>query len=142
MRVFLLSVIVLIVFLFANKSDSYISNNNSSMDSSVLKDSRITNTLDSADYNYICKVIIKKYPVHCARGSSICEKCKEYSKEKKFCLIGVLYKGGKIQRPMIQLNILGTRNWYEFDQFEIFDSETEAIAYSKENSIKILEEEK
>jgi hypothetical protein len=53
-----------------------------------------------------------------------------------------LYKGGKIQRPMMQLNLLGTRDWYEFDQFKIFDSETEAIAYSKENSIKILEEEK
>jgi hypothetical protein len=141
MRIFYVFIVISITFLFIKRADCYCSENNFLLDS-ISNRIEFYTSIDSANYNYISKVMIKMYPIHCAMGPTGCEKCKEFSKEKKYCFIGLLHKGGKFQRPIMQLDLTGTKTWYEFDQFKIFDSEEEAIEYSKENSIKILEEEK
>jgi hypothetical protein len=140
MKIFLLFIIVSITFLFTKKSDAYSFENNFPLDS-ALKNFQFDIPQDSVNFNYICKAIMKMYPIHCAMGPTGCDKCKEYAKEKKYCFIGLLHKGGKFQRPMMQYDLTGTKTWYEFDQFKIFDSEEEAIEYSKKNSIEFMEEE-
>jgi|WetSurMetagenome_2_1015567.scaffolds.fasta_scaffold74396_2 hypothetical protein len=141
MKKFILFIVISITFLFIKSADCHYSEDNYHLDSLTNK-IELNILQDSANYNYICKVIMKMYPIHCAMGPMGCEKCKEYSKEKKYCFIGLLHKGGKFQRPMMQLDLTGTKTWYEFDQFKIFNSEEEAIEYSKKNSIRILDEEK
>jgi hypothetical protein len=139
MKNFFFFLVISFTLFFINSANCYYAKNNFLLDSLTNKIELYT-LRDSANYNYISKVIMKMYPIHCAMGPLGCEKCKEYSKEKKYCFIGILHRGGKIQRPMMQLDLTGTKTWYEFDQFIIFNSEEEAIEYSKENSIRILEE--
>jgi hypothetical protein len=141
MRIFFFVIIVSITLTFAKKSDCYYNDNNFLLDS-ISDNIQSYSTKDSSDFKYISKVIIKMYPIHCKRGPAGCEKCNEFSKEKKYCFVGILQKGGKIQRPMMEINLIGIKTWYEFDQFKIFNTEEEAIEYSKDNSIRVLEEEK
>ncbi|MFA5404444.1 MAG: hypothetical protein WC358_05880 [Ignavibacteria bacterium] len=140
MKTLLLFLAITIALPFINKSDCYSTDNNFCSDSLLQSiDFRISQ--DSTGYHYVEKVIIKMYPIHCKRGPQGCDKCKEYTKEMKYCFIGLLNRGGIYQRPLIQLNLAGEKVWYEFDQFKIFDSEEEALEYSKESSIKIIEKE-
>jgi|GEM_PF-2695088 len=96
---------------------------------------------DTISTEYIETVLIKMSPVHCARGPQACDKCKEYAKQNKYCLLGLLHRGGDIARPMIELDLAGIKTWYEFDQLKIFENDEEALKYAEENKIRIVKKE-
>ncbi len=84
--------------------------------------------------------IIKKIIVpHCARGPKRCEKCKQMAKEKKYCLLQIYFQGGKVTRPVLELEIAGKTQWYEFDLLKTFTDKNEAKLYANEHEIRIID---
>ncbi len=84
--------------------------------------------------------IIKQIFVpHCARGPKRCEKCKQMAEEKKYCLLQIYFHGGKVTRPVLELETDDKRQWYEFDLIKTFNDENEAKMYANEHEIRFIE---
>lgn len=84
------------------------------------------------------KIIKKLVPIHCARGSKRCDKCKELeAKGKKLCLIEVFLKAGDIARPTTEIYVGCQRIIGEYQILKIFNDKEEVLKYSRDNNIDI-----
>lgn len=85
------------------------------------------------------KFVLKKMsPIHCARGPTRCEKCKEYAQQTKIALLKVLTQDKGLQaRPIIELEINGEKQFHPFDVIKYFDALEEAKNYAKEKDLTI-----
>ncbi|MHC9542218.1 MAG: hypothetical protein AB9903_22130 [Vulcanimicrobiota bacterium] len=70
---------------------------------------------------------------HCKKGPGRCDKCKAMS-ARKYCLLNISPKG-VMQRPVIEVEIKGQKEWREYDIEKIFEGRAEAERYAKENRI-------
>ncbi len=74
---------------------------------------------------------------HCKRGPARCTKCREMD-VGKWCLLDIEPpNAGLVQRRVIQVTLDGQESWREFDVVRVFESEADAQAYARENSIDI-----
>jgi len=81
-------------------------------------------------------IVRKMRMVHCKRGPQNCEKCREVNVER-ICLLDICPPDqGKIQRPVIEVEIDGEVTWREFDVVKVFASEGEAIEYAANQGIE------
>lgn len=84
-------------------------------------------------------VIQKMALGHCARGSKQCEKCKELSKEKRYCLIKIFTESdGKTTRPVMGIYSGKVRSYVEYEVERTFVNKAEATLYASKNNIPIL----
>ena len=68
----------------------------------------------------------------------MCNKCKKLEEEgKKFCLIKVYLKAGKIARPMTQIIINNEKVFCEYVVEKVFIDENEAKRFAINNGIEI-----
>jgi len=70
---------------------------------------------------------------HCKKGPERCDRCKAMC-ARKYCLLNI-NPGGVMQRPVIEVEIKGQKEWREYDIEKIFESRAEAERYAKENRI-------
>ncbi|MGV8121654.1 MAG: hypothetical protein AB2L14_17985 [Candidatus Xenobiia bacterium LiM19] len=78
--------------------------------------------------------IIRKIQLqHCKKGPDRCDKCKAMC-ARKYCLLNISPRG-VMQRPVIEVEIKGQKEWREYDIEKIFESRAEAEHYAKENRI-------
>ncbi len=87
------------------------------------------------------KKLVKMIPFHCQKGTPSCPKCQALKEEGlKYCLLDLWGRGGMEARPMMQLEWEGEMVWFEYDFEKIFNDDSEALAYAKDNKIEIIED--
>jgi|GEM_PF-1174949 len=70
---------------------------------------------------------------HCKKGPDRCDRCRAMC-ARKYCLLNISPRG-VMQRPVIEVEIKGQKEWREYDIEKIFESRAEAEHYAKENRI-------
>jgi len=82
--------------------------------------------------------IIKELPeIHCARGPTLCEKCREAIKKKSFCLIRVYLEPGNEARPITEVYVGCRKVKGEYDVIKRFKSKKAAKKYAIDHGIDI-----
>lgn len=90
----------------------------------------LTPAVAAGNGEYIIRMISLQ---HCKKGPDRCDKCKAMN-ARKYCLLNISPKG-VMQRPVIEVEIKGQKEWREYDIEKIFESRAEAECYAKENRI-------
>ncbi|MHC9542502.1 MAG: hypothetical protein AB9903_23590 [Vulcanimicrobiota bacterium] len=70
---------------------------------------------------------------HCKKGPDRCDRCRAMC-ARKYCLLDIAPRG-VMQRPVIEVEIKGQKEWREYEIERIFESRAEAERYAKENRI-------
>jgi hypothetical protein len=85
------------------------------------------------------ELIIRKLSIpHCARGPTLCVKCREAAKAENYALVKIYYEPGMITRPVMEIIKNGKKFYCEFDVLKVFQDELEVKDYAKKNSIRII----
>ena len=83
-------------------------------------------------------VIREMKMMHCAKGPERCEKCRDMAKNSNFSLIKLLPGHSMVARPVLEVEINGEKQYFEYDIVQIFDNKGAAEEYSKEHHIPII----
>jgi len=75
---------------------------------------------------------------HCARGPTLCSKCREAAKVENYALVRIYREPGMVTRPVMEIIENGKKSHCEFDVIKVFKDNIEVKDYAKKNSIKIV----